>query len=140
MLRPYKLELTLLAHDLLLRRHCAAPRTLAGARVGMRALPAHRQIPAVADTTIGLNFNQPADVHLDLLAEIAFHAAFLLDGLAQMIDFFFGQVADLLGMIHAGLCREFLRPLLPDAVDRSQSNPQPLLNRKINTCYACHEK
>src|SRR5713226_4344340 len=129
-----------LADRLLLRCDGAAPRTLAGACVGMRALAAHRKIPAVANPAIGLNFNQPADVHLDLLAEIAFHPAFLLDGLAKMIHFLFGQVADLLGMIHAGLCREFLRALLPDAVDRSQSNPQPFLNRKINTCYACHEK
>jgi len=42
-------------------------------------------------SAIRLNFNQPADIHLDLLAEIAFHAAFLFDGLAKMIDFIFGQ-------------------------------------------------
>src|SRR5712664_1063692 len=64
-LRPYK-PLALLADGLLLRRHCAAPWTLAGARVGVRALAAHRKIPAMANAAIGLNFNQPANVHLNL--------------------------------------------------------------------------
>src|SRR5260370_15818950 len=67
--------LALLAHDLLLRRDRTAPRTLAGPRISVRALPAHRQVPAVPDPAVGLNFNQPADVHLNLLAEIALHAA-----------------------------------------------------------------
>src|SRR5258708_2164410 len=91
------------------------------------------------DAAIGLNFNQPANVHLDLLAEIAFHAAFLLDGLANVVDFLFGQVANLFRVIHSGFRGELLRALPPDAVDRGQPNPQPFLNRKINACYACHE-
>ena len=35
-------------------------------------------------------------MHGDVFAEIAFHAAFLLDGLADAIDFVFVQIADLL--------------------------------------------
>src|SRR6266853_6582245 len=136
MLRPYKLAL--LAYGLFLCRNGAAARSLAGARVGMRALTAHRQIPAVANAAISLNFNQAADVHLDLFAEIAFYPAFLLDGLANVIDFLFGEVANLLGVIHASFRRQLFRALPPDAIDRGQANPQPLLNRKINTCYTCH--
>src|SRR6266478_5688688 len=140
MLRPTNCyKLALLADRLLLRCHRAAPRTLAGARVGVRALAAHRKIPAVANAAIGLNFNQPADIHLDLLAEIAFHAAFLLDGLANVVDFLFGQVADFFRVVHAGFRGQLFRALPPDAVDGGQANPQPLLNRKINACYACHE-
>src|SRR6266850_768405 len=136
MLRPYKLAL--LAYGLFLCRNCSAARALAGARVGVRALAAHRKIPAVANAAISLNFNQAADVHLDLFAEIAFDPAFLLDGLANVIDFFFGQVANLLRVIHAGFRRQLFRALPPDAVDGGQANPQPLLNRKINACYTCH--
>src|SRR5260370_40897693 len=136
MLRPYKLAL--LAHRLFLCCHCATARALAGARVGMRTLAAHRKIPAVANAAISLNFNQPADVHLDLFAEIAFHPAFLLDGLANVIDFLFGQIANLLGVIHAGFRRQLFRAFPPDAVDGGQANPQPLLNRKLNACYTCH--
>src|SRR6267154_803684 len=137
MLRPYKLAL--LAYGLLLCRDRATARALAGARISVRALTAHGKIPAVANAAIRLNFNQPADIHLDLFAEIAFHPAFLLDGLANVVDFLFGQVANLLGVIHAGFRRQLFRALLPDAVDGSQANPQPLLNRKINACYTCHE-
>src|SRR6266404_9067460 len=100
MLRPYK-HLALLAYGLFLCRDCSAARSLAGARVGVRALTAYRKIPAMANAAIGLNFNQPANVHLDLFAEIAFHPAFLLDGLTKVVDFFFGQVADLFRVIHA---------------------------------------
>jgi len=101
-------------------------------------LAAHRQVPAVPNPAIRLNFNQPADVHLDLLAEIAFHAAFLFDGLAKMINFIFGQVANLLRVIDARLGRELPRALLPDAVDRGQPDPKALLRRKIYTCDTCH--
>src|SRR5712675_2139886 len=136
MLCPYKLAL--LAYGLLLCCDCTATRALARSRVGVRALAAHRKIPAVANAAIRLNFNQPADVHLDLFAEIAFYPAFLLDGLANVIDFLFGEVANLLGVIHASFRRQLFRALPPDAIDRGQANPQPLLNRKINTCYTCH--
>src|ERR1700694_815512 len=139
MLRPYKqTKLTLLAQDLLLCRHRAAPWTLAGARVGVRSLAAHRQVPAVPDPAIGLNFDQPADVHLNLLAEIAFHAAFFFDFLAKMVDFILGQVANLLRVIDACLCRALSRALLPDTIDRGQPDPKAFLRRKIYTCYACH--
>jgi hypothetical protein len=94
MLRPYNShfasKLSLLAHDLLLCRHRAAPRTFARASVGVRPLAAHGEIPAVPDSAVRLNFDQPPDVHLDLLAEIAFHTAFLLDFLAQTVHFVLG--------------------------------------------------
>src|SRR5262249_12608000 len=86
-------KLTLLADGLLLGCDGAAPRPLAGTRVGVRALPANRQIAPVTNPAIRLNFNQAADVHLNLLAEIAFDAPFLFNGLADVIDFIFRQVA-----------------------------------------------
>src|SRR5882762_5915743 len=117
MLRLYKqTNLTLLAQDLLLGRNRAAPRPLAGARVGVRSLAAHRQVPAVPDPAVGLNFDQPADVHLNLLA--------------KMVDFIFRQVANLLRVIDARFFRELLRAFLPDAIDRGQPDPKALLRRK----------
>src|SRR5260370_17240394 len=87
--RPPKKSLALLAQNLLLGCHRAAPRTLAGARVGVRPLATHRQVPAVADPPVGLNFDQPADVHLNLLAETAFHAPFFFDFFPVLFDFLF---------------------------------------------------
>src|SRR5260370_7949454 len=81
--------LALLTKNLLLRRDRAAPRTLAGARVGVGTLAAHWQVPAVPDPAVSLNFDQPADFHPNLLAELAFPPAFFFDFLAQMIDFAF---------------------------------------------------
>src|SRR5467141_2351389 len=139
MLRLYKqTNLTLLAENLLLRRNRTTPRTFAGARVGVRSLAVHRQVPAVPDPAIGLNFDQPADVHLNLLAEIAFHAAFFFDSLAKMVNFIFRQVANLLRVIDARFFRELLRAFLPDAIDRGQPDPKALLRRKIYTCDTCH--
>src|SRR5580704_8188107 len=130
--------LALLAGDLLLRRDRAAPRTFPGARVRVRPLTAHRKIAAMPNPAIRLDFNEPPDVHLDLLAEIAFNAAFFFNFLPQTVNFIFGQVADLFRVIDARLGGELPGALLPDAIDRSQSNPKALLRRKVNTCDACH--
>ena len=88
----------------------------------MRALvcvrwPCTGKIAAMADSAIGLNFDQPPDVHLNLLAEIAFHAAFGFNRLAQMIRFFLGQILDLFRFVDLGLGAQPARALLADAVD-----------------------
>src|SRR5258707_8898361 len=112
MLRPYKShfasKLPLLADNLLLRRHRAAPRTFPRTGVGVCPLATHGKVPAVPDPAVRLNFDQAPDIHLDLFAEIALHPAFLLDFLAQAVHFLLGQVADLLGVIDVGLRREIL--------------------------------
>src|SRR5262249_26846180 len=113
------LLLALLALDLLLCRDCAAARTFPRARVRMRALAANRQVAPVADAAVRLDFDQPADIHLNLFAEIAFHAAFFLNFLAQTVHFVFGQVADLLVPVHIRELSDFLCAHLSDAIDRS---------------------
>src|SRR5580658_2314276 len=130
--------LALLPGNLLLCRHGAATRTFSRARVRVRALSSHWKIAPMPDPAVRLNFNQPPDIHLDLFAEIAFHAAFFFNFLAEMVHFVFRQVADLLRVIDARFGGELLRALLPDAIDRSQSHPKALLRRKVYTCDACH--
>src|SRR5579863_6702647 len=97
-LRPYMIlpgVLALLAGDFLLGCNGAAARTLAGASVGVRALATNRQIAAMTNAAIRLNFDQAPNVHLDLFAEISFDAAFLLDLVTEPIDLVFGQIANL---------------------------------------------
>src|SRR5580700_6306317 len=139
-LRPYKTvpTLALLAGDFLLGCDGAAARTLTGACVGVRALATNRQIAAMPNAAIGLDFDQPANVHLDLFAEIAFDAAFLLDLVAEAVNFVFGQIANFFRGVDVGLFGELLRTLLSDAVDRGKPDPQSLLHRKIYTSNTCH--
>src|SRR5581483_2119359 len=124
--QPASGKLALLALHRLFRGDRAAPRALSRARIGVRALPANGKIAAVANPAVRLNFDQTADVHLNLLAEIAFDAAFLLDHLADVIDLVLRQVANLFRRIDVRLRRDFSRALLPDAVDGRQANPQAL--------------
>src|SRR6478735_8055235 len=67
-------------------------RALAGARVGARPLAVHGQAAAVAHAAIAADFHQPLDVHRDLLAEIAFDAALLLDDAADLPYVVLGEV------------------------------------------------
>src|SRR5580704_3649988 len=128
----------LLASRDLLRRHCALPRSLARACIGVRALAANRQVAAMPQAAIRLNFNQPPDVHLRLFAQIAFDAAFGFDCRAQTRRFVFRQVLDLLGVVHVGFRGQRFRARLPDSVNRREPNPKPLVRRQIHTCDASH--
>src|SRR6201993_4605442 len=131
--------LALLALDMFLAGNRAAAWTLAGARVGVRALAANRQVAAVTNAAVGLDFNQAPDIHLDLFAKIAFHTAFLLDDRADAVHFVFRELADLFRRIHIRLFGDCFRAHLSDAIDRGQPDPKALLRRKINTCDTCHD-
>src|SRR5262245_48305434 len=65
----------LLLGRLLLARHGAAARPLAGASVGLGALAAHGETPAMADAAIAADLHQALDVLADLLAQVALHPA-----------------------------------------------------------------
>jgi hypothetical protein len=104
----------------------------------VRALTAHRKIAAVTNSAIGLHFNQPANVHLDLFAEIALDAAFFFNFLTQTVGFVLRQVADFLFDVHVGFFRETPRARAPDAIDGRKAHPEALLWRKIDTCDTCH--
>src|SRR6478736_2440216 len=79
--------------DLLLSCN-GARRTFARACIGMSALTANRQPFAVTQTAIAAEIHQPLDVHRDFAAEIAFDDVIVVDGLANLDDFVFGQIAD----------------------------------------------
>jgi hypothetical protein len=121
-----------------LRGHGALPRALARARIGVRALSVHRQIATVTNSAVALNFNQPPDVHLNFLAEIAFDAAFRFDGLTDLVNLFFGQILDLFGVVNIGFRAELARANAADTVDRGEADEQTLVDRKIYTCNTCH--
>src|SRR6185437_15427048 len=107
--------------------HGAAPRTLAGARVGVGALSPHRQAAAMPHSAIRTHLDQALDVHRDLFAQIAFHRTFGLENGSNMIDFVFRQLRDFLVGIHARPVAQRLAACPPDAVDVGETDLGPLL-------------
>jgi hypothetical protein len=65
----------------------------------------------------------------DLLAEIAFHAPFGFDRLRGAGCLFLGKVLDFLVSSTLAFAQANGRAL-PDAVDRGQADPKPLLRRQ----------
>src|SRR5688572_14542264 len=113
-------------------------RALARARVGARPLPAHRQVAAMTQAAVAADFHQPLDVHGDLLAEIALHAADLFEHPADLADVVFGQILDADVRADARRGQDVVRPLAPDAVDIREADLDPLRPRQIDACNTRH--
>src|SRR5947209_791447 len=134
-----KLGYLLASHDFLLGGNGALARTLPRAGIGMRALAANRQIAAMTQPAITLDLNQPADIHLNLFAEIALYTAFGLDLLTKLIHLFFGQILHLFGFVHFGLGAERAGARLANPIDGGQTNPYSFVRRQINSSNARHK-
>src|SRR5690349_9250524 len=105
----------------------------------MRALAANRQVAAMTESAIRADFDQPLDVHRDVLAEIALDAAFALDDLADAVDLVFVEVLHLFFAVDIGSGDDPGRARMPDAVDVGQRDPGVLVARKIHACNTCHK-
>ena len=90
---PYSLRLLLLAGNCL-------GRTLAGARIGVRALAADRQRTTMAQATVAAEVHQALDVHGHLATQIAFDPIVAIDGLADLQNLSVGE------LVHAALGRD----------------------------------
>src|SRR5438445_5059537 len=77
--------------DALLPCHGLA-RPLAGARVGLGSLSAHRQAPAMPDAPVTLDVPQAGDILLHLPAERAFHRVLAVENPCQTADVVVGQL------------------------------------------------
>src|SRR5215510_9841633 len=86
-------------------------------RVGARPLAARRQVAPVPQAAVAADLHQPLDVHRDLLAEIAFHAALLFEHAADLPDIVFGEILDPDVGAHTRRAEDIVRPLPPYAVD-----------------------
>src|SRR5207247_8737859 len=75
----------------------------AGAGVGAGALAVHRQAALVPDAPVALDLDQALDVHAHHAAQLALDRVFFVNGLAQLVDLFFGQVAHPGIWVHIGL-------------------------------------
>src|SRR5580765_4089355 len=124
--------------DNLLLRNRALARALAGAGVGLGALAAHRQVAAVPQPAEAADLHQPLDVHGDVLAQVTFHAALLLDHLADVPDVVFGQILDADVGADPGRLQNRVRAEPSDAIDIGETNLDALGPREINACNSRH--
>jgi hypothetical protein len=92
----------------------------------------------VPEPSIAADFHQPLDVHRDLLAQIAFHAADLFDHAADLAHVVFGEVLDADVRADAGRTEDVARPLAADAVDIREPDLDTLGAREINACNTRH--
>src|SRR6516164_3682144 len=125
---------TLAAHflDALLAGHGLA-RPLAGAGVGPRPLPPHRQTAAVPEAAVALNVFQTSDVLLDLAAQRPLDRVLAVQNGRQPGDVFVGQVLGAALRVDAGLLAQAQGQRRPDAVDVPQRNVRRLVVGQVNT-------
>src|SRR5581483_9662573 len=112
-------------------------RTLAGARVGTRALTAHRQSAAMPHPAVAAEVHQPLDAHGHFAAQVALDRE-LADLLANAVHLRVGKVLDLACGLDPGRDQDRLRAWTPDAIDRRQRNLGMLVIRNVDACYTSH--
>src|SRR5438552_3126478 len=122
----------------LLLRNRALARSLARARVGARALAPDGQRSAVTAAAVAADFHQPLDVHRDLLAEIAFDAALLLEHAADFAHVLLGEILHADVGADARRAEHVVRAPAPDAVNVGEADLDPLGPRQIHACNARH--
>jgi hypothetical protein len=107
-------------------------------RVGVSALSPDRQTSAVTEAAIGPDVHQSLYVHLNLLAQVAFHVPLLIDDCADPIYLVLGQFSYTLVNIDTGLAKDLVGTRPADSVDISQPDLRPLVSRQVNTRYTRH--
>src|SRR5579872_973839 len=98
---PLRKSLGLGARLLLIGNRPAA-RSLARARISVRALAPDRQTAAMTQAAISAHLDQPLHIHRVFFAEIAFYRSFRLQNLPDAVHFVFGEVGDPFARVHSG--------------------------------------
>ena len=114
-------------------------RPLAGARVGLGALPAHGQATQVPDATIRLNALQSLQVHADLPAQIALNDIFaVLNGVDYLGELLLGQILGAYAGINIRLGQNDLCVARADAINVAQGDVDALVRRDFHTNDTSH--
>jgi len=104
----------------------------------MRTLPPDRQTPPMPQSSVTADVHQPLDVHLDLLSQIAFDIALLIDNGSYPVDLFLGQLANATVRADMSLAQNLVSTRSPDPVYVRKAYLNPLIARQINACYSSH--
>jgi hypothetical protein len=103
------------------------------AGIGARALATQREATAMPQAAIRSDIHQSLDVHRHFAPEIALDAVFLVNDLAQAIDFIVSQVADACIRVDPGSLQQVLAGVKPNPVNVGQPDYYALLAREVNT-------
>src|SRR5690606_19568329 len=113
-------------------------RTLAGARVGLGALAAHRQALAVTQAAVAAEVHQALDIHGDVATQVALDDVVAVDALADARHLVVGQLVDPALARDAHVLADPGRHRPADAVDVGQGNLDPFLRRNVDPSNTCH--
>src|SRR5689334_15876801 len=115
-------------------------RSLACARVRLRALTAHRQTAHVADATIALDILKTLQVHTDLAAQGALdHILAVLDRVNDLRKLLLRQVLRADARVNVRASEDLYRVDRANAVNVPQRDINALVRRDFNTNDACHK-
>src|SRR4051794_4105801 len=124
------------ARLLLLASDCLG-RSLAGARIGMRALAAYRQAAPMAQSAIAAEIHQALDVHRNITPQIAFDEIVAIDHLADLQHFLIGELRDAPRCVDVYLLHDILGRLRADAMDVLQRDYDALVGWDIDASDTC---
>src|SRR6266850_2753904 len=106
--------------------------TLPRTGVSMRALSAYGQVATMPEPAVRTDFDEPLDVHRNVLAQIAFHRAFRFDDLPDAVDFVFRQILHLFHRVNFRFVQNARRARVPDPVDVCERDINVFITRKMD--------
>src|ERR1700682_99202 len=113
-------------------------RPLAGARVGVGALTAHRQAAAMTQTAIAAEVHQSLDVHAGLATQIAFDQIVAVDHFTDLQHFLIAQLRNATVFGNLDLLHDLGGVLLADAMDVLERDQDALVGRDIHAGNTGH--
>src|ERR1700683_1906617 len=120
----------LAAHGLLL--------ALAGAGVGLRALPVDREPATVPDALVAADLYLPPDVRLDLAPQVTLDLVGRVDPVAELDQVLVGEAVDPGVPVDAGGLQCLQRPRPADAVDIGERDLDPLIAGQVDAGKSGH--
>jgi hypothetical protein len=95
----------------------------------MRSLTPHRQPSAVPQASVTSNVHHPFDVHLDLLPQITFDTALLIDHRPDPVNLFLGEFPNSRIRAYMGLPQNLVCARSSDPVNVGKTDLNPLVGR-----------
>ncbi len=92
----------------------------------------------MTQSAIASDVHQSFDVHLNLLAQVSFDSALLVEDRANAIDFFFREFANALITADAGFAQHLVCAGAANSIDVCQTNFSSLISWQVDACDACH--